>query len=138
MVAVVLPVLLFWSAMTAVGGSQAKQLSESEFRAVRVLRTYASAEATYQAAYKQFASLEELIRVGYLEADHENGSVHHGYRFRQVSVGSDFFEFAAEPAESGSGQYSFNVVSDYLIRFAKGPSAPRGNTGKVLGADTSE
>ena len=113
-------------------------LTESESNAVSILRRYASAEASYYAANKRYATVSQLVAAEYVDKAYSDGSEHSGYRFMLSGFGPNGFDIEAEPITPESGRYSFNVIEDYVIRFEKGPRAPSRTEGKVVGVDPFE
>jgi hypothetical protein len=106
----------------------------NESSAIGTLRSIASAEATYRSHHGRYATMPQLVAAGMLDRSVADG-VRNGYRFRQVEVTAETFEFAAEPTSDVGSDRAFNVSGDFIIRYATGAIAPKGTTGKVLGAE---
>jgi type II secretory pathway pseudopilin PulG len=111
----------------------AARRTSNESAAVGNLRTLGSAEATYYSEHNRFATLSELVAAQMLDSGWVNGTVLDGYKITQVRVTKTAFEFKSEPLTPSEGKRSYNITSDYVIRFAEGPTAPQGTKGRALG-----
>jgi hypothetical protein len=119
------------------GGGRPVDVEYFESHALSSLRTYGSAQATFHHQYKRFATLSELVEAGMLDATFVDGMVEGGYRFNEVRARTtaDTFELNAEPVDEKSATRAFNIVEDYVIRFAKGPKAPAATAGTPVGME---
>jgi len=104
-----------------------------ESAAIGNLRTLGSAEATFIAERNRYGTFAELVEADMLDSAWTNGCVRDGYKFTQVRVTKDGFEFKAEPAAASSGTKSFNILDDYVIRYVEGAVAPQGTKGRPIG-----
>jgi Tfp pilus assembly protein PilE len=106
----------------------------NESAAIGTLRMISSAEATYASSHGDYGKLRDLVRDSLVEPGLEDGVTRNGYRFHEVKVSDDAFEFSAEPIDSATaGARSYNVTDDFIIRYREGSTAPRGISGTVLG-----
>jgi len=63
-----------------------------------------------------------------------DGFERNSYRFHEVKVSDDEFEFSAEPSkEMTAGDRSYNITHEYVLRYREGTQAPRGSSGTPLG-----
>jgi hypothetical protein len=108
----------------------------NEASAVGTLRMLASAEATYKSRQGRYATIGELAAKGYVEF--AEGGVRNAYEFRTAAASKTTFDLAAVPTGGLGGDRAFNVVEDYVIRYADGRTAPKRKAGKVLGADLND
>jgi type II secretory pathway pseudopilin PulG len=108
----------------------------NESSAIGSLRTIGSAEATYHSRHDTFVDLNTLGSADMLGPEWRDGMERNSYRFTCVRADSDGFEIHAEPLPDTqtAGDRSYTITEDYTIRYADGPSAPPGTTGRVLGA----
>lgn len=108
----------------------------NEASAIGTLRRLSSAEDLYRDRNDKYGTLADLRRENYIDPTLSDGAVVNGYAFHEVKVTSDTFEFSAEPTdERTTGDRAYNVTEDLVIRYQQGTKAPRGTSGKVLGAD---
>ena len=106
----------------------------NESSAIGTLRVIASAEATYYSNHSSYGSLSDLRSESLVGPGIADGSERNSYRFREVKVSDDAFEFSAEPTEEyTAGTRSYNITDDYVIRYREGPQAPRGSSGTPVG-----
>jgi type II secretory pathway pseudopilin PulG len=123
-------------AAIAIPSLLAARRASNESAAIGNLRTIGSAEATYLSRTGESGTFADLTAAKMLESDWVDGVVRDGYKFRQVAVDPErgTFEFAAEPVSESNGSRSFNLTDDYVIRYASGRAAPKGQSGKELGS----
>lgn len=113
----------------------ASRRAANESAAIGTLRMLASAEALFRSKNDRYGTFQELVEAKMLDETYVDGLVRNGYRYRMVSATDKTFEMSAEPVGETSGSTSYNVTEDFLIRSAPGATAPKGTSGKVLGAE---
>jgi type II secretory pathway pseudopilin PulG len=106
----------------------------NESSAIGTLRLIGSAEAAYESNNAEYGTLAEMRKENLLGPEYADNFERNGYRFHEVVVSADGFEFTAEPtAEMSAGNRSFNITQEYVIRFREGTQAPRGSSGTPIG-----
>ena len=106
----------------------------NEAAALGTLRMIASAEATYYSTHSEYGTLSALRAESLVDSGLVDGVERASYRFHEVKVSDDAFEFSAEPGtDMSAGSRSFNITDDYLLRYREGTQAPRGKSGTLLG-----
>jgi len=106
----------------------------NEAAALGTLRVIASAEAAYYSNHNEYGTLSAMRTESLVDSGLVDGAERNGYRFHEVKVSDDAFEFSAEPgAGMSSGKRSFNITEDFLLRYREGTQAPRGKSGTLLG-----
>jgi Tfp pilus assembly protein PilE len=106
----------------------------SESAAISTLRVIASAEMVYYSNHDAYGSISALRGESLVDSTLVDGGERNGYRFHEVKVSTDAFEFSAEPVkEVTSGSRSFNITEEAVVRFREGNEAPRGKSGSLLG-----
>lgn len=101
--------------------------------AIGMLRSIASAEATYQGRHGRYATLDELAKAGLIGAEIRNGMERNSYIFREVKVTAESFEFCAEAMPNvTSGDDSYNITEDFVIREREGTTPPKGKSGTPI------
>lgn len=126
-------------AAIAIPSLLAARRAANESSAIGTLRTISSAEATYYAQYGVYGSLADLVSEELLDDYLADGSARDGYRFSQAggTDSADSFEFRAEPVKDAEGTRAFTVTDDFVVRYAKGRSAPPGRRGLPIDASGS-
>lgn len=104
----------------------------NEAAAVSRLRMISTAEITYQATNDRFGRMRELAAAGLVSADVRDGATLDSYRFRESPPTETTFDVAAEPDGRTAGSRAFNITEDAVVRYADGPTAPRGASGSPL------
>ena len=106
----------------------------NESSAIGTLRMIGSAEAAYQSSHGEYGTLTALRSESLVSRDFVDGFERNSYRFHEVKVSDDAFEFSAEPSkEMTAGDRSYNITQDYVLRYREGTQAPRGSSGTPLG-----
>ena len=106
----------------------------NESAAIGTLRAIAGAETQYFARNNKYGTLSELARAGFIDASLVNGVERNSYVFREVKVSQDSFEFCVESTDKvTTGQASYNVTQEFVIRYREGRVAPVGRSGTPIG-----
>lgn len=126
------------SAVLSAPAPSTSQTNES--KAIGLLRTYGSAQATYMARHGRCATLARLNKLGYVPPELVNGAVLDGYRFTEGRVvpRKEQFELKAEPVSESDGDRAFNLIGDYVVRLKRGLIATERDQGVVLGFSEPE
>lgn len=106
----------------------------NESAAIGTLRSLASAQATYQAKHGRYGTMAELIAADMINPDLRNGVERNGYIFREVRPTAKTFEFSATPTGATTGDRSYNIIEDYVIRWSESKVPPRRKAGKPVGS----
>lgn len=112
------------------------RIAANESAAIGMLRSISSAEKAYFARNQRYATLAELERGNLIDPAISNGGERYSYVFREVKVSERGFEISAEPSvekQVTSGDRSYNVTQDFVIRYKDGPKAPVGTSGIPVG-----
>ena len=110
----------------------------NESAAIGTLRSFGSAEATFMSRNNNVAaSLSTLANQGFLDEAFKTDFNRNSYNFTSSSdnPGAQAWFFSATP-DGGftSGDRSFTIAYDYVVRFSNNSTAPTGVTGTVLGS----
>jgi type II secretory pathway pseudopilin PulG len=133
----VVPIMII--AGIAIPNLLASRMAANEGSALASLRTAHAAQATYQAMYQKFGTLDELATAELIDPRLATGSKN-GYRFTlQITRNVDNlegFEILAVPLEYRStGRRSFYVDETGVIRAADARGAPSTKYDAPLGSD---
>lgn len=115
-------------AAIAIPNLLASRIAANEAAAIATLRTVGSAQATYQAMYQKFGTLEELAAAELIDPRVAGGS-RSGYRFTlEITNGvdnSEGFELVAVPMSyKSSGRRSFYLNETMVIRGSDNMGGP--------------
>lgn len=105
----------------------------NEAAAIGTLRSLASAQATFQAKHGRFGTMAELADADMIAPELRNGVERNGYVFREVRPTAKTFEFSAAPVGAASGDNSYNIVEDFVVRYSESKVPPRRKAGKPIG-----
>jgi type IV pilus assembly protein PilA len=122
-------------AAIAIPSLLAARKAANESAAQGNLRTIGSAEATHMAAKGYYGNFAALSAASMLDSEWTPNVARDNYTFTDTAAsgaGVQTFDFSAEPI-SGSGDRSFNIVEDFVIRYATGATAPTGTGGTPIG-----
>jgi len=111
----------------------------NESAAIGTLRTFGSAEATAMSRNGNVPQdLDALSAQGYIDQAFSGGSgtERNSYKFTSDLSGAanKNWEFYAEPQGTVSGDRSFSIIQDFVIRYQTG-GHPSGTGGTVLGTN---
>jgi type IV pilus assembly protein PilA len=123
-------------AAIAIPSLLAARRASNESAAVGNLRTIGSAEATYLSQTGQSASFTQLTAAQMLDTNWSSGCIRDSYTFTGGATTATLatFEFFAVPTSASNGSKSYNIIEDYVIRYAvSSTSAPSGTTGQAIG-----
>jgi len=110
----------------------------NESSAIGTLRAFGSSEATYLSRNNNHpGNLKHLADFNYLDEAFKSSNLRNSYRFIDTGNTSDArsWGFSATPdgASFVSGDRSFTISFDYVIRYSDGTTAPDVTQGTVLG-----
>ena len=77
--------------------------------------------------------MAELVAADLISPELFNGVERNGYIFREVRPTPKTFEFSATPVGATTGDRSYNVIEDGVIRWSDSKVPPRRKAGKPLG-----
>lgn len=108
----------------------------NESAAIGTLRSLVSAQYAFHATkgrYVRYGTMAELVAADLISPELFNGVERNGYIFREVRPTPKTFEFSATPVGATTGDRSYNVIEDGVIRWSDSKVPPRRKAGKPLG-----
>ncbi len=109
----------------------------NESAAIGTLRSLVSAQYEFHATkgrYVRYGTMAELAAANLISSELYNGVERNGYIFREVRPTAKTFEYSATPVGATTGDRSYNVTEDGVIRWSDSKVPPRRKAGRPLGS----
>jgi prepilin-type N-terminal cleavage/methylation domain-containing protein len=124
-------------AAIAIPSLLAARRASNESAAIGTLRSIGSAEAVYISQNGRFGDLADLTAQTILDGEFSSPCTRDNYIIdTQGTTPGVGFDFGARPNGARSGQRSFNILHDYVIRQSDDiTTAPTGTSGMPIGVN---